>query len=503
MLAVLVALALAVAGWWLGGTTRVRWSWTDAAVVVLIAVVGLSTTVAADRRAAISMAWEWVGLGAMYLLLRWLPRMRGEVTAAAGALLATACAVAAVGFYQIGVEDPRSCAIYMKNPEAALRAAGVADDPATRKRFEDRLLGSQEPRATFALTNSLAGFLVGPAVMGLAVALGNALRREGRTRRLWPLLLALIPLSLLLACLILTKSRSAWIGLGVGLLLSGWREWTGISWRTRLVTAGVLVVALGGLAALATAAHQLDRAVLTESTKSFRYRIEYWRGTWALITESSPRFWRGVGPGNFAGPYLRHKLPYSSEEIKDPHNLVLEVWATSGVFAAVLLVIALGRVSRETLGPPRPAAAERIEVEKPPPYPGFEEALPPRSSAWVWVCAGLGGWLGVVALGQLNPFLDEDLGRWVVLGLAWGWSAVMLAPLWRRRPIAGLAAGAGAVAVIVNLLAAGGIGIPPVALGLWTLAALGQDLREDRPCGRLRRCLAAVSPPAWPCSWRP
>jgi hypothetical protein len=39
---------------------------------------------------------------------------------------------------------------------------------------------------------------------------------------------------------------------------------------------------------------------------------------------------------------------------------------------------------------------------------------------------------------------------------------------------------------VVNLLAAGGIGFASVALGLWTLVALGLNLREDRPCGRLR-----------------
>ena len=41
-------------------------------------------------------------------------------------------------------------------------------------------------------------------------------------------------------------------------------------------------------------------------------------------------------------------------------------------------------------------------------------------------------------------------------------------------------------AVAINLLAAGGIGIPTVALGLWSLIALGLNLREDRPCGQLR-----------------
>src|SRR5262249_49300415 len=48
------------------------------------------------------------------------------------------------------------------------------------------------------------------------------------------------------------------------------------------------------------------------------------------------------------------------------------------------------------------------------------------------------------------------------------------------------ALGAAALAVLINLLAAGGIGTPTVALGLWTTVALAQNLRADRPCGRLR-----------------
>jgi hypothetical protein len=46
--------------------------------------------------------------------------------------------------------------------------------------------------------------------------------------------------------------------------------------------------------------------------------------------------------------------------------------------------------------------------------------------------------------------------------------------------------GAGALALVVNLLAAGGIGISSVALSLWTLLALGLNLRDDRPSSRLR-----------------
>ena len=72
------------------------------------------------------------------------------------------------------------------------------------------------------------------------------------------------------------------------------------------------------------------------------YRWQYWQGAWGVITGgatgvwqavSSPFFWWGVGPGNFGGPYLKYKLPQASEEILDPHNLFLDVWAMAGFWA--------------------------------------------------------------------------------------------------------------------------------------------------------------------------
>src|SRR5205814_400441 len=56
---------------------------------------------------------------------------------------------------------------------------------------------------------------------------------------------------------------------------------------------------------------------------------------------------------------------------------------------------------------------------------------------------------------------------------------------WQRVPIPAWAPGAAVLAVTIDLLAAGGIGIPAVALMLWSLVALGLNLREDRRCGRL------------------
>ncbi len=54
--------------------------------------------------------------------------------------------------------------------------------------------------------------------------------------------------------------------------------------------------------------------------------------------------------------------------------------------------------------------------------------------------------------------------------------------------------GAAVAAVVVNLLAAGGIGIPTVALGLWATLAIGLNLRDDRPCGRLREYASRIPP---------
>ena len=57
------------------------------------------------------------------------------------------------------------------------------------------------------------------------------------------------------------------------------------------------------------------------------------------------------------------------------------------------------------------------------------------------------------------------------------------------------------LAVVINLLAAGGIGIPTVALALWSMLAIGLNLRDDRPCGRLREYESRVPPFVLAVAW--
>ena len=100
----------------------------------------------------------------------------------------------------------------------------------------------------------------------------------------------------------------------------------------------------------------------------------------------------------------------------------------------------------------------------------------------------------MVVVGQLNPFEAQMAERWLILGMSWLAALMLAMPLWQRIPIPAAALGAAVVAVVINLLAAGGIGYPTVALCLWSMMALGLNLRNDRSCGQLREYESRVPP---------
>lgn len=490
-LAILLVAALAIAAGLIGGRFRIRWSWADAAVITLFTLVALSASRAMERRLAINLAWDWVAVGLVYLLVRYLPRTRAESITLSGILAATAVSVAVFGLYHAGVEMPQTRAYYLAHRAEVLAQQGYEPGSPGADMLEKRLLHSTEPISTFGLANSLAGFLVGPLVLMVGVAWENLIRRQGRSSR-WAALALAAPLMLaVLICLILTKSRSAYIGFAVGVAALAWCERLKASRRTLLLTLAAGLLVIGGLVSAALATGQLDRWVLTESTKSLRYRWEYWVGAWRAITVNPTVFWWGRGPGNFRAAYLYHKLPEASEEVFDPHNFVLEVWATAGAVATLALVGALGVAFWNLLRPTSPALDPAAEAASPSRPDTDWSVDPPSRMGWLVACAGA-GWILATVVGTLNPFEGDLLNRWLILGVSWVGAALLGLPLWRRIPISSLGLGAGALAIAVNLLAAGGIGLASVALMFWALIALGLNLRDDRPCSRLRQPLGRI-----------
>ncbi len=504
VLAVLVVLAIAVVGWIVGGTPRPRFSSTDVAVIALFALVGASTRYGVDYRSALNAGWSWTSIAIIYVLLRNLPRTRCESKSLAAALVASAIATSTYGLYQIAVEYPQMRSYYEHHKQRVLTELEIIPGTTSQSLYENRLY-SNEPMSTFALTNSLAGYIVGPTIVCLAVVgaslIGRA-KRERRSSLIGELAAGFVPLIILIACLLLTKSRSAWGGAAIAVFFLAFRLAPRIPRKTLAIAIAALGTGTAALVAAGVVTHQLDRQVITESTKSLRYRMEYWTGAWRLIRQNSTTFWHGVGPGNFAEPYLEHKIETSSEEIKDPHDMFLEVWASSGLPAAIALLVALGLgLSATAFGGDRSLEIDRgsdlnsinkSEITHTSNGDSVCAAIvdpldaiapPPRTARWLLITAAF-GWLAVVAAGWVDPIANAS--RWYLLGIGWVGAVVLGRGIWRRVDSLSPGLGLGALAIAINLLAAGGIGMPAVALMLWSLIALGQNLREGSSIARAR-----------------
>ena len=324
-----------------------------------------------QQRAALTMMWEWVALGFTFSLTRRLvatPHLRSTLLQG---FLATIVLLSLYGIWQhhwmykqLSKEyvserqqfdaavspsvrsDAQQKLLSMGGPADALTGSG-------RQLFEQRLLNSTEPLGLFALANTFAGLLAVGFLIAVAQAIQILFYKTEHVASKWnrckAWLLVLPPL-LIGYCLILTKSRTAWIGVMAGFvslaLLKLIQNRQNMPeqrqlWKKRALKWGFTgMILLLGVFLLATFSDGFDRAVLTEAPKSLQYRLEYWTATWDVIKENP--LW-GTGPGNFRNHYLKYKLPGSSEEIADPHNLFLDVWANAGIiaFAGLLIIVSL------------------------------------------------------------------------------------------------------------------------------------------------------------------
>ena len=460
----LVMLWIALATFWMLGAIgwaefRVRFGCFDAAVLalaVLHTIAGVAAAAHLSPRPAVNVLWEWIGLGLAYFLARQFIVTRREARAAVVAMIALAASLSSYGLYQYCYEMPRTRAEYAADPDAAMRAAGMSFPPGSpqRKLFEDRL-ASTEPIATFALTNSLAGYLVPWLVVAAGIVAGSS---SGRVR----VVLCMIPVA---ACLLLTKSRSGYAAAVFGFLLVGMlcrRQKLRIGWKLPAVVATIATI----LVAAAILAGGLDREVLSEASKSLGYRVQYWQSTMRMIGDK-PLL--GCGPGNFQFAYTRYKLPEASEEVADPHNFLLEVWATAGTPAMLAMLAALACFAWKVYPRSNGLHGNVPEAES--------DVAIPNGDLHVYggaVC----GFLAAIPLGQMSagpPGLAS-----VFIGLPAAVACIALLHGWvDNGRLPGVLPAIGLSALLVNLLAAGGIGFPGVAGSLWLLAALGLNESSD------------------------
>ncbi len=489
----LVALILWVVAEYWTGWLQLQFDWIDAAVLLLCLgpMIGALVVVATsgDKRAALDMFWEWCGVGATFFLMRRVVRTSADRQSLLLVVAASAVSLSGLGLWQhyggyaqsrrtyetLKTEletlerqgppaDSRGAAAWnraVQRARAEFVRMGIPSDAAARMQWEQRL-NSSEPIGLFALTNTLAGILALAAIVWLGLLVDAV-----RTAPPWQIACGAFCTALILYCLLLTKSRTAYVGLLAGLAtliagrgIYGTGSQRGVRGRRLLggLAAGLLAAIL--LTTVAYATGGLDRLVVSESAKSLRYRIEYWQATCEMLADS-PRNWLlGVGPGNFRQHYLRFKLPQSSEEIADPHNMVLDVLSSGGLVA----LAGLGGVCVAGLRPLW-KGKKAVPAEQPGLLPGRNFIL-------------AGGVLGHLAVLVPGGGGDEA----TVLLLLLGWLAVVAtcSGLFRNAlsPVVSAAAFA---AMLVHLLGAGGIGMPAV-VQLWLLAAAFSAAAEPPAC---------------------
>ena len=183
----------------------------------------------------------------------------------------------------------------------------------------------------------------------------------------------------------------------------------------------------------------------------------------------------GLWSGELQGVLrARYKLPEASEVVSDPHNFLLEVAATAGLPALVLFaaIAVLGavdvrrakRADRKTLTLDAGNHADHNGAGRPavvPVYAGLAVGT---------VLAIPAGWAG---------------GETLDLAIVWLTLPVMGLIVWLLHPwVRGGTLSIGQVAIamaalLINLLAAGGIGFPGLGQNVWILAAIVLNLAES------------------------
>jgi tetratricopeptide (TPR) repeat protein len=219
---------------------------------------------------------------------------------------------------------------------------------------------------------------------------------------------------------------------------------------------------------------------MQKAQHSMNLRWDYWRATWKMIAdERAPlHFWLGVGPGSFGRFYPRYMAVAASEKISDPHNLVLEIWATAGLFALIGLLAALGFYFWDS----RALWSRSFEIEwqdpdqNPPTGPSLAQVP-------LVICVGaMAGLILAFALWAKAKPPDQVIGGGILAitrMLIWVAAFAALASIpWGGRSQR-LVLTAGVAALLINLLVSGGISFPSVAQPLWIVMALSSNVNAS------------------------
>lgn len=336
-----------------------------------------SSTWATDRFPAVVGASHFIGAIAIFWAMAQLVRSGLRVRFVAAACVGLLLVIVANGLIYKFVELPDLQRSIEQNWQQILTERGWQPGSFMEQQFRRKVM-SGEMVGFSASPNTLAAILVLLSVVAVGVVIQ---RLTDRDKPAWAWLVAL-PLPLVALIIWFTNSRAALVTPVLALVALGLLALARPIFASRrghaIVFAIMCLVILAAIASLVSYGVSHDKLF----GDSLTFRWKYWIGTSRLIRQHA---WLGVGWGNFGDHYLAVRELVASEEIKDPHNLVMRFVSELGAVGGILLLVWLLATWWELTRPVArdPAAREAASGDAAPPY-GKNVALP----TLIWTSAG-------------------------------------------------------------------------------------------------------------------
>ncbi len=311
---------------------RIQFPPLSFAFVLFLGAALLSTTVTLSLQHTAKETVKWLEMFAIYLYVA-NNLNRAQIIRSLGVLFLAGLAEAAIGIYQF---------LFRVGPEGFglfgrfMRAYGTFEQP-----------------------NPFAGYLglIIPVALGMALTLAVLRGRSADRRgRLWDLILAGLAagtLVVVLAALLMSWSRGAWLGVGAALLV------TVVVQSRRAFVASTIAAFLLVFVVLLSSINVIPEAIaerfsgigdyfgifdvrgvkVDDANYAIVERMAHWQAAMEMFVDHPAL---GVGLGNYEVVYPVYALPRWSDPLGHAHNYYLNVAAEAGLVGLVAYLILWG-----------------------------------------------------------------------------------------------------------------------------------------------------------------
>ena len=214
---------------------------------------------------------------------------------------------------------------YEENPQGMLEPLGIEPGTLQHFLFEQRLYAGNV-RAFFTTRNSTGSFLLLSFFAAMAMYLHKLKSQKSGQSKFRDYVACTIPIAIILAALVLTKSKGANIGLifTVLLIVTYFFFEKFIKAHRKIILAACVLSVIAGGFAITWYGLKYNRL---PGGNSMLVRWQYWHASAKMYADHPLT---GVGPGNFTSFYTHYKPAAALESVSDPHNFPLSILTQYG-----------------------------------------------------------------------------------------------------------------------------------------------------------------------------